>query len=92
MRFLLTFFWLLRHPADLADEIKKPEVSWYSLHSSVKVVRATDLEARQVPDADAIVATRWTTASLVTNVLTTKGPNSILYRIFRRGWMMKNTR
>jgi glycosyltransferase involved in cell wall biosynthesis len=82
LRFLLTFFWLLRHPADLADEIKKPEVSWYSLHSSVKVVRATDLEARQVPDADAIFATRWTTASLVSECPHDKGAKFYLVQDF----------
>jgi hypothetical protein len=70
---LHTLFWLLLHPTRLADEIKKPEVSWYSLHSSVKLVRAINLEARQVPNADAIFATSWPTASLVSECPRDKG-------------------
>jgi glycosyltransferase involved in cell wall biosynthesis len=81
-RSFLTLFWMLLHPAVLADEIKKPEVSWYSLHSSVKSVRVTDLEARQVPDADAIFATRWTTASLVRECPHDKGAKFYLVQDF----------
>ena len=79
---LHTLFWLLLHPARLADEVKKPEVSWYSLHSSVKLVRATNLKARQVPDADAIFATSWPTASLVSECPRNKGAKFYLVQDF----------
>jgi glycosyltransferase involved in cell wall biosynthesis len=79
---LHTLFWLLLHPTRLADEIKKPEVSWYSLHSSVKLVRAINLEARQVPNADAIFATSWPTASLVSECPRDKGAKFYLVQDF----------
>ena len=68
---------LLYHPShlanELANEIKKPEISWYSLDSSVKLVRATNLDARQIPNADAIFATYWRTASFVSECPRDKG-------------------
>ena len=81
-RSLLALFWMLRHPTLLADEIKKPEISWYSLHNSVKLVRATNLEARQVPDADAIFATAWQTASRVNECPREKGAKFYLVMDF----------
>ena len=79
---LRALFWLLLHPARLADEIKKPEVNWFSLDSSVKLVRATNLEARQVPNADAIFATPWPTASLVNECPRDKGAKFYLVQDF----------
>ncbi len=73
---------MLLHPTALVDEIKKLEVSWYSLHSTVKLVRATNLEARQVPDGDAIIATRWNTASVVSECPRDKGAKFYLVQDF----------
>jgi L-malate glycosyltransferase len=73
---------LLYHPALLANEIKKPEVSWYNLHSSVKLVRVTNLEARQLPNADAIFATWWRTASLISECPRNKGAKFYLVMDF----------
>ena len=79
---LRTLFWLLLHPTRLAEEIKKPKVSWYSLDSRVTLVRATNLEARQVPKADAIFATSWPTASLVSECPRNKGAKFYLVQDF----------
>lgn len=79
---LRTLFWMLLHPAQLAGEIKKPEVNWYNLHSSVNLVRANNLEARQVPNADAIFATSWSTASLVSECPRDKGAKFYLVQDF----------
>ncbi|MGZ4881890.1 MAG: glycosyltransferase family 4 protein [Halobacteriota archaeon] len=67
------FKMLFRYPVLLLNEIKKPEITWYNLHGSVKVVRATNLRARQVPNADAIVATWWRTAAWVSDCPRAKG-------------------
>ena len=82
-RFPLTF--LLRL-AGLAYESKKPKISWYSLHRDVKLVNATDLEPCHVPDADAIFATAWHTASSVNECPSEKGAKFYLVMDFAP-WM-----
>jgi hypothetical protein len=82
VRFLGALYWMLHHPDVLAYEIKKPEISWFSLHSCVKLLKVTDLEARQVPDADAIVATHWRTASCVNECPRDKGAKFYLVQDF----------
>ncbi len=83
---LALFEMLFRYPALLVDEIKKPEISWYSLHKSVRVVRATNLKARQVPNADVIVATWWRTAAWVNECPRAKGVKFYLIMDFAP-WM-----
>jgi glycosyltransferase involved in cell wall biosynthesis len=81
--FPLTFFsWLDHHRVRLAYERGEPKISWYSLHRGVKLVRATDLEARRVPNADAIVATAWQTASRVKECPSEKGAKFYLVMDF----------
>lgn len=86
LRSLRILSWMLLHPALLANEIKKPEISWYSLDSSVKLVRATNLGERRVPKADAIFATWWRTASLVSKCPRDKGGKFYLVMDFAP-WM-----
>jgi glycosyltransferase involved in cell wall biosynthesis len=82
-RFPLTFFSRLgRHRVRLAYESEKPKISWYSLHRDVKLVKATDLEARRVPNADAIFATAWQTASSVNECSSEKGAKFYLVQDF----------
>ncbi|MGZ4911461.1 MAG: glycosyltransferase family 4 protein [Halobacteriota archaeon] len=82
LRSLLALFWVLRHPTVLVNEIKKPTVGWYDLDRSVKLVRATNLKARQVPNADAIFATWWGTAPLVNECPRGKGAKFYLVMDF----------
>jgi L-malate glycosyltransferase len=65
--------WLDGHRARLVYKIGKPKVTWYRLHRDIKLVKATDLEARRVPNADAIIATWWRTASPVNECHHDKG-------------------
>jgi hypothetical protein len=73
---------MLLHPAFLVDEIKKAGISWYSLSSSVKLVRATNLTGRQVPNADAIFATSRHTSPLVSACPRDKGAKFYLVQDF----------
>ena len=83
LRFPLTLFLRLAWPAArLAYKSKKPEISWYSLHSDVKLLKATDLEPSHVPDADAIFATAWQTASMVSECPSEKGAKFYLVQDF----------
>ena len=73
-RFPSTLFsWLDRRRVRAAYKSGKPKISWYSLHRDVKLVKATDLDARRVPNADAIFATAWQTASRVSECPSEKG-------------------
>jgi glycosyltransferase involved in cell wall biosynthesis len=65
--------WLNRHRLRLIYKIGKPKISWFSLHRDIKLVKATDLKARRVPNADAIFATWWRTASPVDECSRDKG-------------------
>jgi len=82
-RFPLT---LILRLARLAYKSKKPKISWYSLHRDVKLVKATDLEPGHVPDADAIFATAWQTASSVNECPSQKGAKFYLVMDFAP-WM-----
>jgi L-malate glycosyltransferase len=82
-RFPLTPFLRL---ARLAYKSKKPKISWYSLHRDVKLVNATDLVPCHVPDADAIFATAWHTASSVNECPSEKGAKFYLVMDFAP-WM-----
>ena len=82
-RLPLTLFSRLdRHRARLVYESRKPKISWFSLHRDVKLVKATDLEARRVPNADAIFATAWHTASSVNECPSEKGAKFYLVQDF----------
>ena len=82
-RFPLTLFLrLARPPVRLAYKSKKPKISWYSLHRDVKLLRTTDLEPNHVPDADAIFATAWQTASSVNECPSEKGAKFYLVQDF----------
>ncbi|MGZ4864799.1 MAG: glycosyltransferase family 4 protein [Halobacteriota archaeon] len=59
-----------------------PKVSWYGLRRDVKLVKATDLEARRIPEADAIFATAWQTASTVYGCPSEKGSKFYLVMDF----------
>ncbi len=81
--FPLTLFSRLdRHRARLACKRGKPEIGWYSVHRDVKLVKATDLEARRVPNADAIFATAWQIASRVSECPSKKGAKFCLVQDF----------
>jgi L-malate glycosyltransferase len=78
-----TLFSLLdSHRARRAYTSGKPKISWYSLHRDVKLVKATDLETRRVPNADAIFATAWQTASRVSECPNEKGAKFYLVMDF----------
>jgi glycosyltransferase involved in cell wall biosynthesis len=79
---LTLFLRLNRSRARLAYRNKKPKISWYSLHRDVKLVNATDLETRSVPNADAIFATAWQTASSVSECPSEKGAKFYLVMDF----------
>lgn len=80
---LLALFRWLRHHLDLlAYNIKKPKLSWYGLHRDVKLVKLNSLEADRVPDADAIFATAWQTASSVNECPRNKGAKFYLVMDF----------
>ncbi len=82
-RFPLTLgSWLNLHRVRLAYNSGKPQISWYRLHRDVKLVKATDLEARRVPNADAIFATAWQTASRVNECSSEKGAKFYLVMDF----------
>jgi glycosyltransferase involved in cell wall biosynthesis len=82
-RFPLALFSRLGgHLARRAYTSGKPTISWYSLHKDVKLVKATDLETRRVPNADAIFATAWQTASSVSQCSSEKGAKFYLVMDF----------
>jgi hypothetical protein len=74
--------WLGHYPARLAYAGRKPKITWYNLHRDVKLVNVTDLETHRVPNADAIFATAWQTASRVNECPTKKGTKSYLVMDF----------
>jgi L-malate glycosyltransferase len=78
--------WLNRHRARFVYKIGKPKITWFSLHRDIKLVKATDLEARRVPNADAIFATWWRTASPVNECHRNKGAKFYLVMDFAP-WM-----
>jgi len=73
---------LNRHRKQLVYRGGRPKVSWYGLHKDVTLVKATDLEARRIPDADAIFATAWQTASSVNECPREKGSKFYLVMDF----------
>jgi glycosyltransferase involved in cell wall biosynthesis len=79
---LSLFSRLERQRARLAYKRGKPKISWYSLHKDVRLVKATDLKARHVPNADAIFATAWQTASRVSECPNEKGAKFYLVMDF----------
>ena len=82
-RFQLKLFSQLnRHRKQLVYRGGRPKVSWYGLHRDVKLVKATNLEARHIPDADAIFATAWQTASSVNECPSEKGSKFYLVMDF----------
>jgi len=82
-RFPLTLFSRLDRPrARFAYKNKKPTISWYNLHRDVELVKATDLDPRHIPNADAIVATAWQTASSVNECPSEKGAKFYLVMDF----------
>ncbi len=83
---LAQFSWLDSRRARLVYKSRKPKISWYSLHKDVKLVKATDLDARRVPNADAIFATWWRTASRVSECHVDKGAKFYLVMDFAP-WM-----
>jgi glycosyltransferase involved in cell wall biosynthesis len=76
------FLWLRQYLGLLAYNIQKPKLSWYRLHSSIKLVKLNSLEADRVPDADAIFATAWQTASYVNECPREKGAKFYLVMDF----------
>lgn len=79
---LTLFLWLRQHLELLAYNIKKPKISWFHLHSSIRLVKLNSLEANLVPDADAIFATAWHTASRVNECPREKGAKFYLVMDF----------
>ncbi len=65
--------WLGRQKALLADYSRRPHVGWFALDDKVKLIKVPDLDAHHVPNADAIFATAWQTASCVNNYSSDKG-------------------
>ncbi len=75
-----------RHRARLIYKSGKPKITWYNLDRDVKLVKAIDLESRRVPNADAIFATWWGTASPVSECPRDKGAKFYLVMDFAP-WM-----
>ena len=76
------FSQLNRHRKQLVYRGRRPKVSWYGLHRDVKLVKATDLESRRIPNADVIFATAWQTASSVNECPSEKGSKFYLVMDF----------
>lgn len=52
---------------------QRPLVSWHRLDSGVRLLLTSNLQARQVPDADITIATGWQTAGPVAQLPAVKG-------------------
>jgi L-malate glycosyltransferase len=65
--------WLTPQPSLSAYLAKKPDVNWISIEDKVSLVKVPNLEARYVPNADAIFATAWQTSSYVNKFPSDKG-------------------
>jgi len=73
---------LLRYKAELMRILKKPKISWFSLDSKIKLIIVPDLEARYIPDADAVFATAWQTSQYVNDYPPEKGAKFYLVQDF----------
>ncbi|MGZ4892056.1 MAG: glycosyltransferase family 4 protein [Halobacteriota archaeon] len=76
------FSWVDRHRARRAYTRANPAISWYLLHEDVALVRTVGLDARRIPNADAIFATAWHTASTVNKCPRKKGAKFYLVMDF----------
>jgi len=77
-RFALVYRLLSFH-AGLA---RKRSTKWFPLDDNVKLIETPDLDARYVPNADAIFATAWQTASCVNGYPREKGSKFYLVQDF----------
>jgi glycosyltransferase involved in cell wall biosynthesis len=78
----LTLRKLNRHLALYADTLKKPEISWFSLDNKIKLLKVSDLDARYIPNADAVFATQWKTSVYVNDYPSEKGLKFYLVQDF----------
>jgi glycosyltransferase involved in cell wall biosynthesis len=68
-----------------AKRLGDAKVSWFPLDDRVKQIVVPDLRERSIPDADATVATAWTTAPWVASYSQSKGKGYYLIQDFE-GW------
>ena len=73
---------LLRYKAEHTHIVKKPKISWFSLDGNIKLIIAPDLEARYIPEADAVFATAWQTSEYVNDYPPEKGAKFYLVMDF----------
>lgn len=73
---------LIRYKAEHTHILKKPKISWFSLDGNIKLIIAPDLEARYIPEADAVFATAWQTSTYVNDYPPEKGAKFYLVQDF----------
>lgn len=74
--------WLTPQSSLSAYLAKKPDVNWTPIDDKVSLVKVPNLEARYMPNADAIFATAWQTASYVNKCPSDKGAKFYLVMDF----------
>jgi glycosyltransferase involved in cell wall biosynthesis len=62
-----------RHLTWYTGTLKKPKIDWFFLDDKIKLIKVPDLDAHYVPDADAVIATHWTTSSYLNDYPSEKG-------------------
>lgn len=73
---------LRRYKVELTYFLKKPKIRWFSLDDKIKLIKAPDLEAPYIPDADVVFATAWQTSEYVSDYPPEKGAKFYLVMDF----------